>query len=340
MPISILVLMNLGLVLATVLLCVAPTTLRSGIFFGVTVAPEFRRTPDARRILWRYRRSVIVTTLVCITAMWVVVPRLTGIAAPLTSSALIFLGVGAAIVSTAIASRRVRPFASFHSPTRTASLRPRPQTLPGGPFAFAGPMLIVAVAHFLLFTRHDTLPPETYRAGLALLLTAYVANALFMWVAWLVVFRTRHIYPSGSVSEQENADKRFGYGLRLTFAYDFTAFMVAPALSVAKITPTLKGSWFAVIAMAAVLIQMAFVLVLVIKRRGTAMETPAPGNGDTTSDACWKYGLVYYNPDDPAFVVGTRTGPFGCDLNFGNKWSWVASFGLVAMPILIRLVWL
>jgi uncharacterized membrane protein len=340
MPISILILMNLALVLGTVLLCVAPVTLRSGIFFGVTVAPEFRRTQDARRILWRYRRSVIIATLVCITALWVAVPRLTGIAAPLTSSGLVFLQVGAAIIATAIASSRVRPFASVssQSPTRTASLRPRPQTLPGGPIAFAGPMLIVAATHFLLFTRHDTLLAETYRAALALLLAAYVANALFIWVAWLVLLRTRHIYPSGSVSEQENADKRFGYVLRLMFAYEFSAFMVAMVLSVAKITPALKGPRLAVILWAAVLIQTAIILVLVIKRRGT-LEAPTPGQGDSTSDACWKYGLIYYNPDDPAFVVGTRTGPYGCDFNFGNKWSWVVSFGLVAMPILIRLVW-
>jgi hypothetical protein len=79
MPVSMLILMNLGLVLATVLLCVAPLTLRSGIFFGVTVAPEFRRTQDARRILWRYRRSVIVTNLECITAMSSAVPSLTGV---------------------------------------------------------------------------------------------------------------------------------------------------------------------------------------------------------------------------------------------------------------------
>jgi uncharacterized membrane protein len=200
-------------------------------------------------------------------------------------------------------------------------------------------MLIVAATHFLLFTRHDTLLAETYRAALALLLAAYVANALFIWVGWLVLFRTRHIYPSGSLSEQENADKRFGYGLRLMFAYEFTAIMVAMVLPVAKITPAFTGQRLLVILWTALLIQIAIVLVLVIRRRGTAMGTPAPGSGDSTSDACWKYGLIYYNPDDPAFVIGTRTGSYGCDLNFGNKRSWAVSFGLVAMPILIRLVW-
>jgi len=200
-------------------------------------------------------------------------------------------------------------------------------------------MVIVAATHLFLWTRHNTLPLETYRAGLALLLTAFVANALFLWVAWLILFRTRHNHPSGPIAEQENADKRFGYGLRLMFAYEFTGLMVAMVLSVAKITPALKGPGLAVISWTAILIQTAIVVVLVIKRRATAIDMPAPGNGDSTSDSCWKYGLIYYNPDDPAFVVGTRTGPYGCDLNFGNKWSWIVGFSLVAMPLLIRQVW-
>src|SRR5580692_9621640 len=99
MPLSILIIMNVGLALSTAILCLAPTTtLRSGIFFGVTVSPEFHRTPDARRIIRRYRWSVIVTTFVCTAAMWLVVPRLIGIAAPLTISGLVFIQVGVGII--------------------------------------------------------------------------------------------------------------------------------------------------------------------------------------------------------------------------------------------------
>lgn len=343
MPISILILMNVGLVLSTAILCLAPTaTLRSGIFFGVTVSPEFDHTPDARRIIWRYRWSVIVTTFVCTATMWLVVPRLTGLAAPLTTSGLVCFQVVAGIVLWVITGRSVRPFATQTSltgaATRTASLSPRPQTLPGGWLVFIGPMLIAVAMHFVLLTRRPALPPETYRAALALLLMGYVASALYLWLAWLVLFRTRHIHPSGPVSEQENADKRFGYGLRLMLAYEFLGFMVAIVLPVVKIVPQAATPWLVWISVSTMLLLPAIVLVLVVKRRG-GLGALSLGIGDGTPDACWKYGLIYYNPNDPAFVVGSRTGPYGCDFNFANKWSWVVSVGLVAAPILIRLVW-
>jgi uncharacterized membrane protein len=343
MPISILILVSFGLVLSTAILCLAPTlTLRSGIFFGVTVSPEFHRTPNARRIIRRYRRSVIVTALVCAAALWLVVPRSTGLAAPLTTSGLVCFGIMAGIVVWAIAGRSVRLFAAPSSlvgtATRTASLSPRPQTLPGGWLVFLGPVLIAVAMHFLLITRRDLLPPETYRAASALLLMGYVASALFLWTAFLVLFRTRHIHSSGLVSEQENSDKRFGYGLRLMFAYEFLGFMVAMLLPVAKIVPETATPWLVVISIFTMLLLGAIVLILVVKRRG-GLAALSLGIGDGTPDACWKYGLIYYNPSDPAFVVGARTGPYGCDFNFANKWSWVVTFGLVAAPILIRLFW-
>jgi uncharacterized membrane protein len=340
----ILILMTCAFVLAAAIHWVAAiVTLRSGTFFGVTVTGEFGLTPDARRILWHYRWSVVVTTLVCIATMWFVVPRLAGLAAPLTASGFVFLWCGVVFVIWFIENKKVRPFAKPQAAqgttTRTASLTPRPQT-PGGRLTFAGPMLIVVAMHFLLWTRQYTLPPETYRAALALLVMAYVASALFMWMGWLILFRTRHIYSSGSISEQENADKRFGYLLRLMFAYEFTAFMVALFLPAARIAPAGAAPWLTVSAIVMMaLIMPAAVLILIRKRRRSPLGIPEQGNGNNIAAGCWKYGFIYYNPDDPSFVVGTRLGPYGCDFNFANKWSWVASFGLVGVPILIRLVW-
>lgn len=41
------------------------------------------------------------------------------------------------------------------------------------------------------------------------------------------------------------------------------------------------------------------------------------GSGDGAPDACWKFGLVYVNRDDPALWVKKRTG-LGYTLNFGH----------------------
>jgi murein DD-endopeptidase MepM/ murein hydrolase activator NlpD len=84
--------MSIGLVVGAALQCLAPLNFRPGIFFGVTVDPEFCRIEDAQRILWSYRRPIIVMTVLCIATLWLVVPRLGGPAAPIAASALVFLG--------------------------------------------------------------------------------------------------------------------------------------------------------------------------------------------------------------------------------------------------------
>jgi len=340
MPLSILLIMSVGLVVGAAIQCLAPLNFRPGIFFGVTVDPEFLRTEDARRILWRYRRPIIVMTVLCIAALWLVVPRLSGPAAPLAASALVFLGVSVAIVSMARATSHVRPFAKPLSPIRTVSVIPRKRTLPGGWLPLFGPMLIVGTARWLLLTKRESMPPEVYRAALALLLVPFVWNALGMWVAWLATFRIRQINPGGPAANEESVDRRSKYWLRLLLAYFNTVLFVAMALAVARITTAAAGPRFVVIMWASLVVLATIALAYLVKRRRFALDTSGMTVGDSTPDACWKWGFIYYNPDDPAFVVETRAGRGGCDLNFGNKWSWVASAVILAAPFLIRFLWL
>ena len=58
---------------------------------------------------------------------------------------------------------------------------------------------------------------------------------------------------------------------------------------------------------------------------------------DRTPDRCWKAGIFYVNPADPALFVAKRLG-IGYTLNFGNPWSWVVliivTFASIAPVIL------
>jgi uncharacterized membrane protein len=58
---------------------------------------------------------------------------------------------------------------------------------------------------------------------------------------------------------------------------------------------------------------------------------------EKTPEECWKAGVVYYNPSDPALVVEKRTG-FGYTLNFGNRLSWVLAAGLVLVLVSVPLI--
>jgi uncharacterized membrane protein len=59
--------------------------------------------------------------------------------------------------------------------------------------------------------------------------------------------------------------------------------------------------------------------------------------GDRTPDACWKGGLFYFNPADPALWVEKRFG-IGWTFNFGNPRAWFVVGGIllfaVAVPVL------
>ena len=132
--------------------------------------------------------------------------------------------------------------------------------------------------------------------------------------------------------------RRISYWVRLLIAYFFVFFAVNTAVfHVSEITGA-RGRWFAPIMVAGWVAYLVIFMVLAAKAIRIKGASPT-ATGDSIPDACWKYGMFYYNPDDPAFVVESRLGPLGCDMNLGNRWSWVVSFGLVAVPILIRLVW-
>ena len=59
---------------------------------------------------------------------------------------------------------------------------------------------------------------------------------------------------------------------------------------------------------------------------------------EPTPNACWKAGMIYYNPDDSALFVEKRAG-LGYTFNFANRWSWVLMLGLVlvisTLPLLM-----
>lgn len=50
------------------------------------------------------------------------------------------------------------------------------------------------------------------------------------------------------------------------------------------------------------------------------------------NDEFWRWGIFYYNPNDPAIWVDKRTG-LGWTLNFAHKESWVIIFIILAIPV-------
>jgi uncharacterized membrane protein len=86
-----------------------------------------------------------------------------------------------------------------------------------------------------------------------------------------------------------------------------------------------KASWM----LGAVLAIVAAYVVLMTRALRHAAATPA---GDRTPDACWKLGIFYFNPADPAVFVAKRLG-VGYTFNFANRWSWLMLAALLVVVV-------
>jgi uncharacterized membrane protein len=301
----------------------SPLFSRRGVFFGVTVDPEFRMTGDARRIVLRFRQAVMAVTALAIASLWIAAPHLSGLQWAAATVIFVLVQFLAGVGALAVANRQTRAFAAKLSSERTASLEPRANTLPGGWPLLAGPMLIVIAAGAAVFARRDSMTAETFRGSMSMLLVAFISDLLLTGLAALGALRTRRINGSDR--------KGLRYFPQLVTAYGFTAFGVGPALSTAgMITPVLRIALFAMGSITAI----ALVFLIVYQLRAMSNQSPT----DNTPDECWSGGVFYYNPDDPAFLVEKRIG-FGWTLNYANKWSWVCSIAILAAPLVIRLFW-
>src|SRR5262249_33214593 len=146
----------------------------------------------------------------------------------------------------------------------------------------------------------------------------------------------------GPAVNEESAGRRKAYWFRLPIAYLLTVLMVATALVIAGFAKPVTTGWVLIILTAMWLVSATIEAVSYEVKLRRAADTPgAAALGDATPDECWKSGLIYYNPDDPAWVVETRATWFLCGLNFGNRWSWVVLvvFAVIlTTPILMRLL--
>jgi uncharacterized membrane protein len=94
------------------------------------------------------------------------------------------------------------------------------------------------------------------------------------------------------------------------------------------------------IAAAGAVIAILAVFVLAVQSGGSRSGSAGAGKSGRDNPDCWKYGVFYFNRDDPALFVPKRFGlNLGYTLNFANRWSWVVLV-VSLLPAVALIVWL
>jgi len=320
------------------------------VFFGVTVPADWPDSTDGRAVAAAYRRRVAWASVVAI-AMAVgaaLVERHTvGHVLLLAGGPL---GLSAAATAAYLAGRRAaRPHAGPAGTVREASLEAdgRP-TVGRWVAAQAGPAAVLAASTVLLMRRWPEIPARMAVhfdvAGRAdrwaakspgAVLSPVAAGALtcgFIFVVGLVMIGSgRRIRAAG------RDDRYLSAVLGLTLFGEYLSAVVMAALSW---LPAVAGTraaavpWWIVMGTTPV---AAVAVGYFAVRVWPALKRAAGSGGDGTPDRCWRWGLFYANPDDPAVLVPKRFG-FGYTVNFARGGTWVLLVGTAAFVAAVALL--
>lgn len=329
------ILIVVALLAMSAVFSLVPRLTRPDLFFAVTVAPDFRRTADARRILSRFHAIVWGCTLLAIALETL---------ARLPLVAMLLQGAGL-IWGLVEAHARALAFAAPSNPIVEVDLTAPRERLPGGPLVVLLPLAAIVTLGIWTSFNMDRLPPRfavhfglhgpdrwvdtTPATVLAFLAIFATVCLLLIGVAWALLHWSRRISTSGPGAVGERRFRRRVVMLLIVTEY----LMVLPAWAL-LFQPGAAAMNIWGVALTVVIV--AFVATLLHAGQGGSRRTVPAGTaaiGDRTPDACWKWGLFYVNPGDPSILVETRFG-IGYTVNLGNRWTWIV-LSLLLVPIVI-----
>jgi uncharacterized membrane protein len=337
-PIDIAIVALVGLLLHWV-----PLWRRHNLWFGVTVQPDFRDTPQAQLALRRYRRSVWLLTVVAVAC---VVAGGALHASVLMAGGPIIQALGAA-AAFAIVRRNVLPFAAPSPTVRSAPLEPTHEGLPGGIVSILVPVAMLAATTLYLHAEWSEIPARfpthwnidgtpdrwaarSWRAVYGPLLTGGLIISFMFLVAEAIVHRS----PRGRIAGTEAWTTRFRRAnLMLLIA---AVWVVTATICLISLLPLLTGGGQPALIVGLVpLVLIASLAPFLVELVRLTRDRSSASDG--TPDKCWKLGQIYINPNDPALVVEKRFG-VGYTLNFGNRaFWWMVMAGVLVFALVIGL---
>ena len=322
---------TLPLLITAILFTFLPAWTRRTLFFSVTVPANFRATPQAARILRAYRIQVWLWTLVTI--------PLASAAAYAESVWFLRLAVAmqtlGAVLAFALARKKARSHAVVPSTERVATLSTESEGLPGGLVTTIGPYIPLMLAALYLDVNWDQVPahfpvhwnlsgiPNGWADrtvwgvyGTILLGAAMVSISL------LAAYGVLRGAPRAAGDRVRRLNLVLLTATVWIMSATFSLFALLPLFHGDNPSPALLG-----IPATALFVVTCFILWRLVRAISHAEARP-----EVTPDGCWKLGIFYYNPRDPALMVEKRFG-IGYTLNFGNRLSWAFLALLVAVPI-------
>jgi uncharacterized membrane protein len=329
------------------LLLAMPALSRGSTFLAVTVPDGFPDSALGQALLGRYRSGVLVATALALAVMtpqwWLLDYQHAVVSTNLTGPLVAIFGALAAFIhcrnrtlesSLDHSSRRSVVLAP---PPRLAEIVPRPLWLHGLPY-----LILVAAAAWLAINwgripdpmmvpgqmgGPDVAQARTVAAVFAVPLLMAVTIALMHAVMPLALLIRRLPGHQSRILTINHLLLRLMLVVAALGAWNALAVLYGPQWITGPAGITVN-------VLAAVLV---VVLPVAMLYSGRFSRPGQPHEGDRSPDHCWKLGMFYFNPDDPALWVEKRFG-LGYTINFARPAAWLLVAAILGFTA--ALVWL
>jgi uncharacterized membrane protein len=319
-----------------------PQWTRPGIYFGVTVPPDFRRTPEAQRLLRRYRLEAMIHVTISLAMILASsLPRYRFFAV----LGALWLAVGP-VTAFVEAHKRVQRHAVPAVNVREAILEPRNTRPPGGWIVQVGPVGILLAVGVYLHLHWDEIPARfavhwgidgrpngwSVRTPTGVYMPLFVGALIMacMWLTAITLFRSARVFhPARPVLVLHDFAHRVGLFLLLL---EFYLAVIFSCVGLLPLTGTMPLE-----IVTALMLPAVFILIVWLNKGRAHIQSTGETNagtvGDGTPDECWKLGVLYFNPDDAALWVEKRAG-IGYTMNFAHVSAWIIMALLLLVPLI------
>ncbi len=326
-----------------------PQWSRPGIYFSVTVLPEFRKTEEARRLLKKYRLHAMVYVAIgfgailagAFPAFWF-----------LLIIGIVLLAFGPLFAFLA-ARKGMLPHAAPGATVREAALEPRVEHLSGRWIAQIGPFAILAGTGAYLYFRWDAIParfpvhwgingqPDEWSVRTPLgVCTPLLLAAIIVFGISVISYVLRHYARALPAPGSRPITQDFRTKVAIFLL--IIEFLLTTVSSLVALLPLLGNLPLLIVTIATfpmILVLIAWLAKGRVPYEGGHASLTGPGLsiGDGTLDKYWKLGIFYFNPDDAALFVERRFG-LGYTVNFAHGAAWLLLGLLLAVPIAVALL--
>jgi uncharacterized membrane protein len=300
---------------------------RGQTFFGARVQPGFVDSNTGQAILKQFRWRLWIGSLVAVASAL--------IPGTLALFAGFMIGSLAGSVAFALAHRKTRQIAvgPTNSTVRVASLfaKAGPETLWLGVLDWLAMLVppLIPAATLLFLILHSNPMPAGFPTGRDLFPVFFGLILTLMCTAnqWVLRFRARASDWAPTPGASHKYRTYLGVMQALVFAFITCQLCVLVALPRPIDMPTYFLIGFPA---------QALWLFCIWKMRFWLTKHLARDSSDPMPDVCWKWGFLYFNPNDPALVVPLRTG-VGQSFNYARPSVWVVG-GPIAVLTLASIV--